>query len=200
MEASMRYRFTDSPRSMTPINEPPQSTEGDGHHIHVHFDVGDAIVAPRGTTGVSRPDANANAPGEEMPAVRRNGNGNGPNGAQPRILARMLQDGETGRWVATDNEGNALEIRTANDGALEILHRPNEEQNGDADRDIVGTYPTEVKGEAGLRAGAAHDARAVFDAKALEQFQTRGDTTFGVAATRAYAKQIAEAFAPKRRS
>jgi hypothetical protein len=72
------------------------------------------------------------------------------------------------------------------------------QSNGDADPDIVGTYPSEVKGEAGLRAGAAHDARAIFDAKALAEFQTHGNTEFGYAASRAFAVKMAAAFKPRR--
>ena len=113
----------------------------------------------------------------------------------------MIQNGEDGSWAATDAEGRPCEVRNGTDGSLEIWHHPSAEQSGDeADPDVVGTHPIEVEGEAGLRAGPAHDRRAAFDAKALEQYQTRGDTTFSVAATRGYAKKMATLFAQKRRS
>ena len=178
---------------------PPQSTEGEAHEHHVHIHIGDEALSRSGAPRVSRRD-NAGDPGEEMPA-RRNGNPNGPSGAQPRMLARMLQDGRDGSWAATDAEGRPCEVRNGDDGALEIWHHPSVEQSGDeADPDVVGTHPIEVEGEAGLRAGPAHDRRAAFDQRALEQYQTHGNTEFGYAASRAFAVKMAEAFKPQRRS
>ena len=70
-----------------PVRDVPvRPSEDQGHHIHVYLD---GLVPPPGTARVSRRD-NAGDPGEEMPA-RRNGNPNGPSGAQPRMLA----DGHT---------------------------------------------------------------------------------------------------------
>ena len=107
---------------------PPQSTEGEAHEHHVHIHIGDEALSRSGATRSFRRD-NAGDPGQEVPAARRNGNG--PNGAQPRVLARLLQSGEDGSWAATDGEGNPLVVRTANDGALEVIHHPDyEEQNG----------------------------------------------------------------------
>jgi hypothetical protein len=179
-------------------SEPAQGSEDGSHEHHVHIHIGDEALSRSGVPRASRRD-NAGDPGEEMPAARRNGNG--PNGAQPRMLARMLQDGRDGSWAATDAEGNPCEVRNGDDGALEIWrHQPSgEEQNGDADPNIVGTYPSEVTGEAGLRAGPAHDS---YDRRALDRLQRRGwngtDLVDSFASTRAYAQQMSEMFRPKR--
>jgi hypothetical protein len=130
-------------------------------------------------------------PGEEMPAARRNGNG-----AQPRILARMLQDGRDGSWAATDGEGNPCEVRNGADGALEIWHHPTEEQNGDqADPDIVGEHPSPHD------PGAAHDRRQRrLGARALDSLIRTGFCQDPYLASQEYAIRMKEAFASKRRS
>jgi hypothetical protein len=86
---------------------------------------------------------------------------------QPRVLARLLQDGQSGEWAATDGEGNALAVRHCpEDGALEIIHHPDNEQNGDeADPTVTGKHPGAGYAGAGgpdaeAKIGAAHDAAA----------------------------------------
>jgi hypothetical protein len=171
-------------------SEPAQGSEGEAHEHHVHIHIGDEALLRNGTPRASRRD-NMGDPGEELPAVRRNG----PNGAQPRILARMLQDGETGRWVATDNEGNALEIRTANDGALEICtrHDPNEESEiGDGDPKGVG-----IERPPG---SAALDRQRRLGARALDALTRTGFCQDPYLASAEYAIRMREAFKPRRRS
>jgi hypothetical protein len=194
----MRYRFTDSPRSMTPINEPSQSTEGDGHHIHVHFDIADAIQPRNGTPPrVSRRD-NAGDPGQEPPPVRRNGLV-GQGGDVPEeeehgpLLCRISQSGVDRSWAGEDANGTPLIVKSVGHG-LEIYHHPGtEEQNGDADPDIVGAHPSPHD------PGAAHDRRQRrLGAKALDSLSRTGHADLPYMATAEYARRMAEAFRPKR--
>jgi hypothetical protein len=181
-----RFRFTD--HRMDRIAAPPQSSASEENHLHIHLDFDDVASRSGTTPRVSRRD-NAGGPGEELPAPRRNGS----NGAQPRVLARMIQNGEDGSWAATDAEGNPCEVRTGNDGALEIWHHPSEEQNGDADPDIVGEHPSPRD------PGAAHDRRQrLRGTRALDQLTRTGHADLPYEASREFARRMAEAFAPRR--
>jgi hypothetical protein len=188
----MRYRFTDSPRSMTPINEPPSSgDESEGQHSHIHLYL-DGLVPPSGTTRVSRRDANANGPGGLRESDPTEEQETGP------LLCVIRQNGEDGSWSGelADNggengQGTPLRVRATGKG-LEIYHALPPDETGDADPVKLG-----IKRPDG---SAALDRRSAFDARALEQYQTRGDTTFSVAANRAYAAKMATLFAQKRRS
>jgi hypothetical protein len=200
-----RFRFTDGRVDRI---TPPRSTMGDhgegesAQHIHIHLP--DTRDANNGTAGeknlaLARPQLRD----QERP----NGPNGRPNGGQPQILARLLQDGTSGEWAATDGEGNALEVRRGADGALEILHH-SEPQNGDeADPDVVARHPgAGYPGAGGPNAeaaiGAAHDAAA--DLAALRRIQRRGHAASPAeeyAGNRAWARQIASYYAkPKPRA
>jgi hypothetical protein len=179
---------------------PARSDEDEhGHHSHVHIHLDDAILPRSGTPRASRRD-NAGDPGEETP-VRRNGlagQGEVPEEEQHgALICRISQSGEDGSWSGRladdggpDGQGTPLHIRSAGTG-LEIYHALPPDETGDADPGKLG-----IKRPDGA---AALDRRAAFDQHALEQYQTRGDTTFSVAATRGYAAKMAAAFAQKRR-
>jgi hypothetical protein len=152
-------------------------------------------------------DANNRAAGEKLalaqPRLRdqeRPNGPNGPNGVPPQILARLLQDGATGDWRAVDAEGNELEVRHGEDGALEICHRPNGEPNGDeADPDEVGRHPgSGYPGAGGPNAeaavGAAHDAAAY---RAVQRFGAALSPAQQYGALRHYKQMISDYYKPK---
>jgi hypothetical protein len=168
---------------------PARSDEDETRHIHIHLpaEIMEASRTRDRPARSRRGDANANAPGEETPAPRRNGNG-----PQPRLLARLLQNGEDGSWAATDAEGNPLVIRTASDGALEVIHHPDyEEQNGDADPEEMG-----IERPPGA---AALDRQRRLGARALDALTRTGFCQDPYLATQEYAIRMKEAFAQKRR-
>ena len=102
-----------------------------------------------------------------------------------KVLARLLQHGETGEWQATDGESNPLTIRKGHDGALEIVHYPNgEEPEEMSDADPGGKLAMTLP--PGAQRSAARDAAALRRLQAgqrLEQHEL-------YAANRAFAANV----------
>jgi hypothetical protein len=183
---------------------PAQSTEDEARHIHIHLPA--EIMEARRTSDrparSRRGDANANAPGEGMPA-RRNGlrdQGEDPS-EQPDcgpLIARIRQSGETGEWegeLADDGGenggGTPLKIKQDPQGGLLIHHALAENGEGmDANPKAMGIE--RPPGSATL------DSYRAFDERALDQLQRTGGTEFGYAASRAFAARMSAAFAPRR--
>jgi hypothetical protein len=121
---TQRYRFTDRDG---PFGLAPRRDQIAEQHYHIWL----PEDRPRAN------DANAGAPGERSGVPRLNG-GAGPadqgEEGEPQLLCRLLQDGRSVEWAATGPDGQTpLTVRAANDGALEIWHHPNrEDENGDA--------------------------------------------------------------------
>jgi hypothetical protein len=184
-----RFRFTDG--RMDRMTPPP--AKDDGVHLHVHL-----------------PEQLGAAPTHDRPAARRpvrgrdqGGRGAGPGalGLDPeqsrgQLLARLLQNGETGDWHAVDSEGRELQVRTAQDGALEIVtrHLDPEETEDQTDPNIVGEYPS-GPGRTG-DPGAAHDRRR--GARALDEMIRTGHTQDPFAATREYGRRVAAFYQAQR--
>jgi hypothetical protein len=195
-----RFRFTDGRVDRIPP-PPEQSASEEGHHIHVHFDIADAIMPRNGTPRVSRRD-NAGDPGEET-SVRRNGlagQGEVPEEEERgALICRISQSGEDGSWSGRladdggpDGQGTPLHIRSAATG-LEIYHALAQSNGDQADPDIVGEHP------APNDPGAAHDRRQRrLGARALDALTRTGFCEDPYMASAEYAIRMREAFAKRR--
>ena len=77
-------------------------------------------------------------------------------GPEGELLCRIMQTG-TDTWAGHDGRGRSLRIKRGRDGALEIRHIA--ETEDEADPDIVGTYPG-AGGDPARAAGRTGDAPA----------------------------------------
>jgi hypothetical protein len=117
-------------RARTHDAAPDLDEEGDGDgpegrvtHTHIYLPA-DWFTqpAPRRTTHDTMAPI-------RRPAVRR---GDQERPEPDEVFCRVMQNGETGDWMAEDCDGRPLSVRTAGDGTLEILHHPdNGEDAGD---------------------------------------------------------------------
>jgi hypothetical protein len=160
--------------------------------VHLHVHIGDDALPRKGR------DANAGGRGEANPAGRRNGPVD--QGTEQCLLKSESRDGEQ-RWLggSQDRQWTYVAHPTPDgDLLLEVRHSGGAEE-GENEGEVMDGDPKEM-GIERPPGSAALDRRAAFDAKALQEFQTRGNTEFGYAASRAFAKKMAEAFKPQRRS
>jgi hypothetical protein len=185
---------------------PARSDEDETRHIHIHLPA--EIIEARRTSdrpARSRGDANTGASGERNTA-RRNGGlrdqGEEDPSEQPDcgpLIARIRQSGETGEWegeLADDGGenggGTPLKIKQDPQGGLLIHHALAENGEAmDANAEKLG-----LKRPPGA---ATLDSYSAFDERALAELQRTGSTQDGYAASRAFAKKMSAAFAPKRR-
>jgi hypothetical protein len=93
---------------------------GTVRHTHVYLDGWAPIqAAPRRTH-----DA-VSLPSIQRPAGRRDQAGDPEPGT---LVCRLMQNGETGQWGGADGDGRPLTVTRGDDGALEIRHAGNGEE------------------------------------------------------------------------
>jgi hypothetical protein len=178
----------------------------DGQHVHIWLE-----PSPAGTH-------DAGGRSDEMIGMaptRRNGEGD-QGGGEPGpgygpLLARIRQNGQTGDWEgeAVDEDGNAaspLIIRSDPNGNGLLIHHAPVEAGDAAPSGKLGLFnpvgshePTGSKKPPMAAPGLTGDA---YDQAMLKAFKrdgmARGGPGAEIAANRAYAKQVAEAFRGKR--
>ena len=95
------------------------------------------------------------------------------------LICRVMQTGADS-WAGHDSKGRVLRIKRGRDGALEIRHAA--ETEDDADPDIVGTYPG-AGGDPARATGRTGDG-------AMARFARTGDWAHHGAALAEYQRKI----------
>jgi hypothetical protein len=148
-------------------------------HVHLHL--------PDDRSPRRAGDANAGAPGERAPSLRRPRD-QGEEGPRGALLCRIAQHGQSGDWFAEDAEGRPLVVRHGNAGLEVYAGEPANGDAGDPDVTVTGVYPGTAS------PGAAHDAAAL-RRQQRHGFSQRLDQQY--AALRGWSEKIAAFYAKK---